>query len=263
MTRKLKRSKAYELALELRQADFIKTPRDDQRQWLLNRMMKEAADELEHANLLARRFVQGEASDVARDRAMAQLEDNEIMEDWQKPIMEFMAAAVARKGGDVLEIGMGRGVAAEYVQQHRPHSHTLVECNPSVIAAFDDWKASFPGREISLIPERWQDGLAQMKTYDGILFHTYPTNDEEFVDQVVKSVTFAEHFFDHAYSLLRPGGIFTYLTNEIDSLSRAHQRALFERFSKVSLSLVKNLDIPDNTRDSHWVNQMVVIEATK
>lgn len=263
MTRKLKRSKAYELALELRQADFIKTPRDDQRQWLLNRMMKEAADELDHANLLARQFVHGQAADVARDRAMAQLEDDEIMEDWQKPIMSFMAAAVAHSGGDVLEIGMGRGVAADYVQQYEPRSHTLVECNPSVIAAFGAWKARYPDREIALIPERWQDGLDQMKEYDGILFHTYPTNDEEFVDQVVKSVTFAEHFFDHAVSLLRPGGVFTYLTNEIDSLSRAHQRALFTRFSKFSLSLVKDLDIPDDTRDSHWVNQMVVIEAIK
>ena len=54
MIRKVKRSKAYELSLEIRQEDFIKTPREDQRQWLLNRMIKEAADEIERADVLAR-----------------------------------------------------------------------------------------------------------------------------------------------------------------------------------------------------------------
>ncbi|NIP94473.1 MAG: class I SAM-dependent methyltransferase, partial [Akkermansiaceae bacterium] len=59
---------------------------------------------------------------------------------------------------------------------------------------------------------------------------TYPLTEEEFVNYVAQSSTFAEHFFDTAAAHLRPGGVFTYLTNEIDSLSRAHQRALLKRF---------------------------------
>ena len=263
MTRKVKRTKAYELTLEVRQDSFMSTPRADQRQWLLNRLMKEASDELEHAHRLAGQFVAGQPAAVAHDRAEADLQDHEIMEDWQVPIMRVMAKAVTRNGGDVLEIGMGRGVAAEFVQAYEPRSHTLVECNPGVIAGFEQWKQRFPGRDIRLLPSRWQDALDQMTSYDGLLFHTYPTNDEEFVRQVVQSVTFAEHFFDHARDLLRPGGVFTYLTNEADSLSRAHQRALLERFSCFSVSLVRGLPIPQDTRDSHWINQMVVVEAIK
>lgn len=34
-----------------------------------------------------------------------------------------------------------------------------------------------------------------MGAYDGVFFHTYPLNDDEYVDTVVKSATFAEHFF--------------------------------------------------------------------
>jgi len=96
-----------------------------------------------------------------------------------------------------------------------------------------------------MIESMWQDCLDQLDTYDGLLFHTYPNSSEEFVEQVVKSATFAEHFFDTAVSLLRPGGVLTYLTNEGDS------------------SLITDLPVPQDTRDSHWVSQMVMITATR
>ena len=43
--------------------------------------------------------------------------------------------------------------------------------------------------------------------------------EQEFVEFVANSSTFAEHFFSTASQHLRPGGRFTYLTNEIDSLN--------------------------------------------
>jgi guanidinoacetate N-methyltransferase len=79
----------------------------------------------------------------------------------------------------------------------------------------------------------------------------------------VQSVTFAAHFFPKAERLLRPGGRFSYLTNEADSLSRGHQRLLFQHFSSFSLSRVTDLPLPDDTRDAHWSAEMVIVKAIK
>ena len=95
------------------------------------------------------------------------------------------------------------------------------------------------------------------------MYKRQPLSDEEFVDTVVKDVTFAAHFLSAACEHLRPGGSLTYLTNEFDSLSRAHQRELFKYFSSFSLSVETNLDVPDNTRDALWIKKMLIIKATK
>jgi hypothetical protein len=72
-----------------------------------------------------------------------------------------------------------------------------------------------------------------------------------------------EHFFATASAHLREGGVFTYLTNEIDTLSRAHQRLLFRHFRKIEIEVVGPLAITDASRDDLWGSSMVVVAATK
>ncbi len=82
------------------------------------------------------------------------------------------------------------------------------------------------------------------------------------MELLARSVTFAAHFFPAAAEHLRPGGVFTYLTGEIDSLSRAHQRLLLERFSSFRVQRVA-LRVPDDVRDAWWADSMAVVEAVK
>ena len=71
-------------------------------------------------------------------------------------------------------------------------------------------------------------------------------------------------FFDlMTMFLVGTGGRFSYLTHEADSFSRAHQRLLFDYFTSFTLSQVKDLVIPENTRDAHWTNEMVIVQAVK
>lgn len=261
MTRRLKRSRDYEVVLEV-QEHFITPPRASQRNWLLNRQVKEFSDELEHCNTLAARMVTG-CNPELTERGQGELDDDNVMEDWQIPIMKKMAEVVAAGQGDILEIGFGRGIASTFVQEHSPKSHTIVECNDSIVSRFQTWREGFPNRTIKLIHGMWQDRISDLETYDGILFHTYPLNEEEFVEQVARSVTFAEHFLESAAALLRPGGVLTYLTSEIDSISRAHQRLLFQHFSSFSLQLMQNLEIPEDTKDALWCDSTVVIQVVK
>ena len=113
-----------------------------------------------------------------------------------------------------------------------------------------------------MIQGRWQDVLSQLDTYDAVFFHAFPLNEEEFVKYVLNSITFAEHFFPFAARLLKSGGVFTYLSTEIDSLSRRHQRALFQYFSSITLE-VKRLSVPDDTIDTWWADSMVIVKAVK
>jgi guanidinoacetate N-methyltransferase len=260
--RKLRRTPSYELSLELRDPEFVRPPRDAQRNWLLNRFVREASEDLEALDAVARRFAPGGERDLPADMRDAELSDDEIMEDWQLPLMDAMAAIAARAGGDVLEIGFGRGVSAGRIQRLGVRSHTIVECNPHVLARFDRWRESFPGRDIRVVPGLWQEVVDTLGEFDAVFFHTYALDADEAVELLSNSVTFAASFFPVAAAHLRPGGVFTYLTNEIDSLARAHQRLLFAHFSAIRLQRVP-LAVPPDVRDAWWADSMVVVEAVK
>jgi guanidinoacetate N-methyltransferase len=260
--RKLRRNAAFDITLDVKDESFIQPPRENQRHWLLNQAVAEFANDLAALDHIARSFVPGAPEVQVAERGQADLADDEIMEDWQIPLMRAMAEVVTESHGDVLEIGFGRGVSAGFIQDCGVRSHTLVECNPSVIQRFHDWRQAYPERDIRLIEGKWQEVKDQFSVYDGVFFHTFPLDEEEYLELAVKSVTFAEHFFPTAAKALRSGGVFTYMTNEIDSLSRAHQRLLLRYFRSFSLS-VQPLQIPPNTRDTWWASSMVVVKALK
>jgi guanidinoacetate N-methyltransferase len=260
--RRIRRHEGFEVEVRVTRDDFIRPPRDAQRNWLVNRVIGECAEELRHLDEVAGTFVAGRDHAGLDDRTSADLRDDEIMEDWQIPVMKAMASFAAGSHGDVLEVGFGRGVSASLLQDEGVRSHTIVECNASVIQRFRVWRSNLPAnRDVRLIEGLWQDVAGQFAQYDGIFFHTYPLDEEEYVESVVRSVTFAAGFFPVAAAHLRPGGVFTYLTNEADSLSRAHQRLLLAHFREFRMQRVLNLSLPTNSGDDLWADSMVVVAA--
>ena len=262
MTRKLKRTREFDLTLDVKDDSFVRPPREAQRHWLLNRFLREAADDVRALHGLAERFVPGSERDLPPDMRTAELGDEQIMEDWQLPLMQEMARVAARSSGDILEVGFGRGVSATMLQEYGVRSHTVVECNDSIVQRFELWRASYADRDIRIAHGLWQDVLGDLGLFDSIFFHTYALDEDESADFLTRSVTFAEHFFTTAAEHLVGGGVFTYLTNEIDSLSRGHQRRLFENFSSFRLHLVP-LELPLDVRDAWWADSMAVIEVVK
>ena len=246
------------------QNHFIATPRDRQRKWLINQQLAESLSDLQHLHRIAPEMIAGsDEPHVPRDLSEDRMTDQEIMEDWQTPLMKSMADYGCGTHGDILEIGFGRGVAAGFIQQAGVRSHTIVEMNPFSISDFYvPWQKQFPDRNIQLIEGRWQDVTDQLQKYDTVFFHAFPMNEAEFVEHIANSVTFAEHFFSTAAALLRPGGAFVYMTTEIDSVSRRHQRSLFQHFDEVQIKIAA-LDIPEDTKDAWWANSMVVLKAMK
>ncbi len=258
------RENDFAIKLDLLQKGFISPPRDAQRNWMIGQWMAEAADDLHHLHTLAKRFISGETTRVeVYDEKADALHTEEIMEDWQTPVMKAMARQVTAAHGDVLEIGFGSGVSATFIQEQGVKSHTIVEMNEFIAnTLFADWRKKYPQNDIQLVLGRWQDALDKLDTYDGVFFHAVPMDEEEFMKEMVGSITFAEHFFPVAAKLLKPGGVFTYMTTEIDSLSRRHQRALFKHFSSITME-VEPLIITEDTKAWWWADSMVVVKATK
>ena len=263
MMRRLLRRRDFEVDLQIKNDEFIRPPRDAQRNWLLNRALSEFGQNLTALDSLAEGFVPGMDGLPMQDRTQAELSEAEIMEDWQIPLMQAMAKLVTASGGHVLEIGFGRGIASDFIQAGGVRAHTIIECNDSIVGRFEEWKAGYPGKDIRLVQGLWQDVLGDLGRFDGVFFHTYPLNEDEFLEQIAESTTFAEHFFPHAAEHLEEGGVFTYLTNEIDSFSRPHQRALFQYFRSFELTRVESLKVPQDVRDAWWSDTMVVVKAIK
>jgi len=268
----LTRRKQLEVSLKITDDAFVRPPDPSQRNWLVTRAMEELADDLEHLDSVARRFVDG----TKRDRIVEQWENSkaelspsqlvidnqQVMQEWERPYMEAMAKVVTCNHGDVLEIGFGMAISASYIQAMGVRSHTIVECNEDVQAEFEKWRAKYPDSDIRLLRGRWQDALEGAGEFDGIFFDSYPLSETEFQEYVVESVTFAEHFFATAAKHLRPGGVFTYYSNEIDTLSRRHQLALFEHFSEISFTVCRPLHPPSDC-NYWWADSMVVVKCVR
>lgn len=262
MTKKIKRTENFEIVLEIKTDDFIRPPRDAQRNALLNNALSEFSDNLQALHELAARFVPGKLQIALEDRTQKVLSDKEIMEEWQIPLMQAMAEVITESHGNILEIGFGFGVSATMIQEQEVLSHTIIECNDSVVERFLEWKELFKGKKINLVHGLWQDTIDDLAFFDGIFFHTYPLNEEEYMKNVHGRVTFAEHFFETAAKHLHPKGVFTYFSNEIDSLSRGHQRSLLKHFSSFSLKVI-DLELPDDINDTWWADSMVIVKAVK
>lgn len=265
-TTRSSKNDAFTLQLESSDPAFIATPRKAQRDWLIGQAMAEFTDDLNYLNTIAPNFVTGYDHKIDEDLVditNEALSQDAIMEDWQQPIMQAMARYACESHGDVLEIGFGRGVSAEMIQQEGVRSHTIVEINPhSISHYFTPWRNKHADKKIILHADSWQAVEPTLPLYDAIFFHAFPLNETEFSEYVLNSVTFAEHSFPYMAKHLREGGVFTYLTTEIDSLSRRHQRLLFKYFKTISFH-VETLKIPEDTRDTWWAPSMVVIKAIK
>jgi len=252
-------------------AEFISTPREAQRSWWLHRA-EELVDDLMHLDHLGPGLITGsdrpaiasEWRDSDAHYAVGELiiEGQQVMQGWETPLMHAMAGQVAGGGGDILEIGFGMGISATHMLNLGLRSYTVLEANQNVAQAFTSLQQQFPSTETKLILGPWQETLPTLGRYDGIFFDTYPANEEEYLDYVIGDVTYAAHFFPHAAAHLRPDGVFSYYSNEIDSLSRRHQRKLLEHFRSFSVEVVRDLRPPEDC-NYWWSDSMAVVRAVK
>ena len=110
----------------------------------------------------------------------------EVMMDWERPIMERCASYVCSNGGDILEIGFGMGISADYIQSHSINSHTIVECHPQILEKAKAWAEDKPN--VIIIEGEWFNIKESLSTYDGVFYDTFGENDWSLFSNNIKSL---------------------------------------------------------------------------
>ena len=94
----------------------------------------------------------------------------EVMMDWEAPIMDKAAEFICHNKGDILEIGFGMGICADYIQAQGVNSHTIVEIHPQIIEKLKIWADD--KSNVTIVEGDWYT-VNNLSTYDGIFIDTY------------------------------------------------------------------------------------------
>lgn len=180
--------------------------------------------------------------------------DWQVMQDWERPIMEALARAVTQNRGDILEIGFGMGISASEILKNGCHSYTVVEAHPVVAQHAREWGArqEIP---VTVVEEFWQDVLPSLpQHFDGILFDTYPLSATE------RSKNHYD-FIPLAANWLKTDGVFTYYSDEKLPFRPEHLACIFESFSEVTLIRVDGLEPPADCE--YWQEDYMILPVCR
>jgi len=152
-----------------------------------------------------------------------------IMMDWEAPIMEKSAEYICESKGDILEIGFGMGICANYIQAQGVNSHTIVEIHPQIIEKLNIWAEG--KSNVTIVEGDWNT-VSGLSTYDGIFIDTY--GDDNW-----------NSFKSFALNKAKDGAKITYWNN-FDSENNEH---LFDSisFENISISPDSNSYMNGNT----------------
>lgn len=153
-----------------------------------------------------------------------------VMEDWETPYMKQLAEIATSKGGVILELGFGMAISASFIQRANITKHIIVEANHQVAEKARKFgkKATRP---VEVLEGLWEEVIDQVpdESVDGILFDTYPLSELE-----IHKNHFG--FFRTAFKKLKPGGVFTYYSDEINEYHPVHlQRLMDAGFKKENI----------------------------
>ena len=111
----------------------------------------------------------------------------EVMMDWETPLMEASANYVCKNGGDILEIGFGMGISANFIQSNNINSHTIIENHPDILPKLYQWASDKPN--VTIVEGNWYQKLNTLSTYDGLFYDTFGDDDMvHFNTDILKSL---------------------------------------------------------------------------
>ena len=111
----------------------------------------------------------------------------EVMMDWEDSVMKKSADYVCENGGDILEIGFGMGISANYIQANSISSHTIIENHPQIIERAKTWAEG--KSNVTIVEGDWYIIKDSLSTYDGIFYDTYGEDDWSKFAQELPSLT--------------------------------------------------------------------------
>ncbi len=176
-----------------------------------------------------------------------------VMEDWERKYMKVLSDIACSKGGNILEVGYGMGISANFILSNKKiDSHTVIECHPQVLEkCMILHQDEIKNKKLFTHLGFWQDVVPKLKqnSFDGILFDTYPLSAKE-----IHCNHFS--FFKQAHRILVKGGILTYYSDEKSEFSKEHLHKLQEAgFSNYQYQIC-NVNPPKNCK--YWNSKTIL-----
>ena len=160
----------------------------------------------------------------------------EVMMSWEAPIMEKSAEYICQGKGDILEIGFGMGICADYIQAQDVNSHTIVEIHPQIIERVNTWANDKPN--VIVVEGDWNS--VELETYDGIFLDTYGDLN-------------LDSFKSFALSKAKDGARITYWNNE----ENEHNPYSFDSVNYETVSISPDENMYTNMKDNYYMPKVV------
>ena len=104
---------------------------------------------------------------------LVDVDSSEVMTYWEKPYMEALVDKL-KPFGDVLEVGFGLGYSADAIQQYDITSHTIIECDSTVLERTREG-AKKQKHKVVIIEGTWEDQVPLLdQRFDSIFFDDFP-----------------------------------------------------------------------------------------
>lgn len=109
--------------------------------------------------------------------ALLDKDDDAVMMEWERPLMQAHAQVMMEAGSRVMNVGFGMGIIDDILQdQHNPSLHLIIEAHPDVYQKMlaEKWDKKpnvriFHGKWQDVMPQLIKDGLE----VDAVFFDTY------------------------------------------------------------------------------------------
>tara|TARA_R110002020_G_scaffold102635_1_gene240870 strand:- start:4340 stop:4894 length:555 start_codon:yes stop_codon:yes gene_type:complete len=157
----------------------------------------------------------------------------EVMMNWEDNIMKESAEFICQNKGDILEIGFGMGICADYIQAQGVNSHTIIEIHPQIIEKLNIWANGKPN--VIVIEGDWNT-INGLSTYDGIFLDTF--GDESL-----------NRFKDFTSSKIKSGGKITYWNNE----EKEYNPYLFDSVSYDKIPIIPENNVYTSIKDNYYM----------
>jgi hypothetical protein len=162
--------------------------------------------------------------------------DIEVMMSWEAPIMEKSSKYICQSNGDILEIGFGMGICADYIQAEGVNSHTIIEIHPQIIQRLNIWASD--KSNVTVVEGDWSS--ANLSTYDGIFLDTYGDDS-------------LDSFKVFAIEKAKDGAKITYWNNE----EREYNPYLFESVEYEKISVNPDVNFYTSIKDYYYMPKVV------